>query len=83
MIADRDFLRSLTHTVTWLTNGTAYTFEIQARNSAGWSESSGQVTATPLPPLPDAPAGLAATPGDAAGRARRPAHPEHLAQQVG
>ena len=53
-----------THTVMGLANGTAYTFEVQARNSAGWSGSSDEVTATPLPPLPDAPAGLAATPGD-------------------
>ena len=51
------------YTVTGLTNDTAYTFEIQARNIAGWSRASADVIATPLPP-PDAPAGLTATAGN-------------------
>ena len=49
---------TIEHTVTGLTNGTAYTFELRAVNG----RESGEVAATPLFP---APAGLAATAGDA------------------
>jgi len=52
------------HTVTGLTNGTAYTFEIQARDFAGWGPSSDEVTATPREALPGTPSGLTATAGD-------------------
>ena len=53
------------HTVTGLTNGTAYTFEIQAHNTSGWSASSNQNTATPLGP-PAAPTNLTANAVDPA-----------------
>ena len=53
------------HTVTGLTNGTAYTFEIQAHNTSGWSASSNQDTETPLGP-PAAPTNLTANAVDPA-----------------
>ena len=52
------------HTVTGLTNGTTYTFEVQAQNASGWSASSSQATATPALPAPVAPANLSAAAGD-------------------
>ena len=50
------------HTVTGLTNGTEYTFELRARNISGPGQAS-TVTATPRAP-PAAPANLLATAGD-------------------
>ena len=52
------------HVVTGLTNDTAYTFEVRARNAGGPGPASGPVTATPRATplaLPAKPAGLAAT----------------------
>ncbi len=50
------------HRVTGLTNGTAYTFEVRAKNAGGEGASS-SVTATPVPP-PLAPVNLSASVGD-------------------
>ena len=50
------------HTVTGLTNGTEYTFELRARNISGPGQAS-TATATPRAP-PAAPTGLSATAGD-------------------
>ena len=41
---------TLTHTITGLTNGVNYTFEVRAQNAQGSSISSGTVTATPSAP---------------------------------
>ena len=49
------------HTVTGLTNGQSYTFQLRAVNRAGPGKASDWVTATPLA-LPDQPVGLTATP---------------------
>ena len=51
------------YTVTGLTNGIANTFEILAYNDGGDGPVSNQATATPLPPLPDAPFNLQANAG--------------------
>ena len=53
---------NLERTVTGLTNGQQYAFEVRARNRVGGGAVRG-VLATPLGP-PDAPASLTATPGD-------------------
>ena len=54
-----------THTITNLTNGTTYTFQVRAVNTGGNGAVSTSVTARPqLPNPPDAPTGLRATPGD-------------------
>ena len=50
-------------TVTGLTNGTAYQFQIIAVNAAGNSDASATASATPRT-VPDAPTGLTATLGD-------------------
>ncbi len=52
-----------TYTVESLTNGTGYTFEVRASNSAGDSTAA-TAAATPVPPKPGAPTGLTATVGD-------------------
>ena len=52
------------HTVTRLTNGTAYTFEVQARNEEGESGPSNQASATPAA-VPSAPRSFTATAGNA------------------
>ena len=56
---------TLTGTVDGLTNGTEYTFEVQASNAAGEGPSA-TVTATPVAPLevPGVPRNLTATAGD-------------------
>ncbi len=52
------------HTVTGLTNGIRYFFEVRARNEAGWSGPSNQASATPAG-APEAPGNLQASAGDA------------------
>ena len=52
-------------TDTGLTNGTKYYYVVSAYNSAGQSANSAEVNATPVLPAPSAPAGLAATAGNA------------------
>ena len=52
------------HTVTRLTNATAYTFEVQARNAEGDSGPSNQASAIPAA-VPSAPRSLTATAGNA------------------
>ena len=56
----------LTHTVTSLTNGTAYNFRVSATNSAGTGTTSSAVNATPAAAAtaPGAPTSLGATPGN-------------------
>jgi fibronectin type 3 domain-containing protein len=49
--------------VTGLANGTTYYFRVTAVNQAGEGQPSNEVPATPLT-VPEAPAGLTATPGD-------------------
>ena len=54
------------HTVTGLTNGTEYTFQVRAVNSVGNAADSNDATATPAsgaPIVPGAPTGLTATEG--------------------
>ncbi len=52
-----------TYKATGLTNGTEYTFDVRASNSAG-DGTAARITATPVPPKPGAPTGLTATVGD-------------------
>jgi hypothetical protein len=52
-------------TMQYLTNGTSYDFRVRATNVAGDSEPSNVASARPMPPLPQAPSGLTATPGNA------------------
>ena len=52
---------TVSHTVTGLSNGTAYTLAIRAVNSVG-NSGIATVTATPIIPVPNAPANLSATP---------------------
>ena len=52
------------HTVTGLTNGTEYSFQIRAVNEIGEGAASATESATPLPPLPAEPTGAALTIGD-------------------
>ena len=54
-----------THTVTGLSNGTAYTFQVRAVNAGGSARVSNEPTATPQPPaVPDAITGLVASGGN-------------------
>ena len=55
---------STTHTVTGLTNGTAYAFRLRAVNATGEGPASAAVTATPTLAIPGAPTDLSATAGD-------------------
>ena len=52
-------------TVTSLTNGISYSFEVTAVNGGGESVKSSPVSATPEPSIPAVPTGLAATAGNA------------------
>ena len=54
-----------THTVTGLTNDTAYSFQVRAVATAVLGAASDTKASTPLPPLPAKPSGFRATPGDA------------------
>lgn len=45
---------SLEHVISGLTNGTSYTYQVRARNSAGWSDGSADASGTPVA-LPGAP----------------------------
>jgi fibronectin type 3 domain-containing protein len=51
------------YTVTGLTNGTVYYFEVTAENSSGESGLSAEVSTTPVP-IPSPPTGITATGGD-------------------
>ncbi|MFC0625217.1 fibronectin type III domain-containing protein [Kribbella deserti] len=51
-------------TVSHLANGTTYEFRLRATNVSGDSSASNTAKARPLPPLPAAPTGLTAAPGD-------------------
>jgi hypothetical protein len=53
-----------TFIVEYLANGTTYEFRVRATNVSGDSTPSNVVSARPMPPLPAAPSGLTATPGD-------------------
>ena len=66
-IADRDLVESgdtRSYTVTGLTNGTTYYFQVLARNSAGDGLASDRVEATPVASRPGAPTNLRPTAGD-------------------
>src|SRR5258708_1879389 len=58
-------LATQTYTDSGLTNGTTYFYVVTASNLGGESGVSNQASATPLPPPPVAPSGLAASPGNA------------------
>ncbi|MCL2065929.1 MAG: fibronectin type III domain-containing protein [Treponema sp.] len=59
-------VEATSYTVTSLTNGTSYTFEVRAVNAIGNGASSGTQTATPTPDatVPAAPGGFTAVPGN-------------------
>ena len=53
------------HTVTGLTNGQTYTFQVRAMNASGSGGASNSIIATPMmPAAPAAPASISATAGD-------------------
>ena len=56
------------HTVTGLTDGTEYTFQIFAKVGSVFSPSSASATATPMAPPPAKPTGLTAAPGPGSGQ---------------
>ncbi len=56
------------HTVTGLTDGTEYTFQIFAKAGSVFSPSSASATATPMAPPPAKPTGLTAAPGPGSGQ---------------
>ena len=67
LIADRDLVESgstRSYTVTGLTNGTTYYFQVLARNAAGDGAPSDVVEATPEARAPGAPTNLTPTAGD-------------------
>ncbi|XVU24635.1 fibronectin type III domain-containing protein [Actinoplanes sp. CA-054009] len=51
-------------TVQLLSNGTTYEFRLRSTNVSGDSSASNTATARPLPPLPQPPSGLTASPGN-------------------
>lgn len=53
-----------TFTMTYLDNGTTYEFRVRSTNLSGDSAPSTVASARPMPPFPQAPTGLMATPGD-------------------
>jgi hypothetical protein len=53
-----------TFDVAYLTNGTTYDFRVRATNLTGDSAPSNTASARPMPPFPQPPTGLNATPGD-------------------
>ena len=55
------------YTVTGLTNGTAYEFQVRARNAVGPGPETEILSETPNAKKPDAPTGLSATAGTTAG----------------
>ena len=66
-IADRDLVESGTtrsYTVTSLTNGTRYGFQVRGRNSVGGGAESTEIYGTPEAKAPGAPTNLRATAGD-------------------
>ena len=66
-IADSDLVESgdtRSYTVTGLTNGTTYSFQVGGRSSVGDGAASGPVEATPEAGQPGAPTNLRATAGD-------------------
>ena len=56
------------HTVTGLTDGTEYTFQIFAKVGSVFSPASASATATPMAPPPAKPTGLTAAPGPGSGQ---------------
>src|SRR5206468_2353203 len=58
-------LTGLSYTDSALTNGKPYFYVVTASNLGGESGPSNEASATPVPPPPAAPTGLAATPGNA------------------
>jgi fibronectin type III domain protein len=53
-----------TFNVTLLTNGTTYDFRVRATNASGDGAPSNVASARPMPPMPQPPTGLTASPGD-------------------
>ncbi|MGB3426541.1 MAG: fibronectin type III domain-containing protein, partial [Burkholderiaceae bacterium] len=60
-----DRLRTTTYLHTSLTNGVKYYYIVTAVSTGGEGKASAEVVATPMAPAPGAPAGLAATSGNA------------------
>ena len=56
--------RTTSYTVTGLENGTGYTFQIQAWNSTGTGYRSDEESATPMPSVPEKPAGFSVEAGN-------------------
>ncbi|MFN8168668.1 MAG: right-handed parallel beta-helix repeat-containing protein [Candidatus Nanopelagicales bacterium] len=63
-IAIASGVAALTFTDSGLVNGTSYSYTVAAANLAGASARSTAASATPMPPLPAVPSGLAAVAGD-------------------
>ncbi|WP_172894457.1 phospholipase A2 [Micromonospora purpureochromogenes] len=62
-------------TASYLANGSTYEFKVTASNWAGASGASNVASARPMPPLPAAPSGLTANPGDGQATLRWTASP--------